>query len=212
MGGVTLLCILFCHHVLNHLPYIDFRPYKIGVNISEGMRIPKNAPKPIQEFRWKFNHEGEEKVYVTDGGYPDVEGDFVGVQTKVIQEGYEPPIHDFTIEKDGEDFAKLMLLEPKLIMVIAYDLAKSKNEAFKAVKEITDKALQKNYRVIGMSASDDAESGAIIDKYGLNFSFYFTDMTTLKTIARSNPAIMVLEKGTILRKKHYNDFNELRLE
>jgi uncharacterized membrane protein YphA (DoxX/SURF4 family)/peroxiredoxin len=209
VGLATLLCILFCNQVLNHLPSIDFRPYKIGANIEEGMTIPEDAPKPIQEFAWKFDVNGEEKVYVTDGGYPDVDGEFIGVETTVVQEGYEPPIHDFTIEKDGGDFTESMLAEPKLVLVIAYDLARSELGAFAEVKKHTDEALRKGYKVIGMSASGEDESKAIVNEYGLNFDFYFTDMTTLKTIVRSNPAILVLEKGTILQKKHYNDFDEL---
>lgn len=210
VGLATVCCILFCNHVLSHLPSVDFRPYKIGANIMEGMTIPEDAPKPIQEFSWKFNVNGEEKIYVTDGGYPDVPGEFIGVETKVVQEGYEPPIHDFTIEKDGGDFTESTLQEPKLVMVIAYDLAKTELEAFKKVKTYSDEALQKGYKVIGMSASGDGESSAIIKEYDLNFDFYFTDMTTLKTIVRSNPAILVLKKGTILQKKHHNDFDELQ--
>jgi len=212
VGVATLLCILFCYQVLNHLPSKDFRPYKIGANIMEGMMVPEDAPKPIQEFAWKFNINGEEKVYITDGGYPDVEGEFIGVETKVVQEGYEPPIHDFTIEKDGGDFTAQMLQEPKLVMVVAYDLAKSELAAFPEVKKYTDEALRKGYKVIGMSASGENESGAIVKEYDLNFDFYFTDMTALKTIVRSNPAILVLEEGTILQKKHYNDFDELKFD
>jgi len=210
VGLSTFLCILFCIQVLNHLPSIDFRPYKVGSNITEGMIVPEGAPKPIQEFSWKFKINGEEKIYVTDGGYPDVPGEFVGVETKVVQEGYEPPIHDFTIERNGEDFTESLLQEPKLVMVIAYDLAKSELGAFAEVQTYTNKALGKGYKVVGMSASGDDESSAIIKEFDLNFDFYFTDMTALKTIVRSNPAILVLEKGTIIQKKHYNDFDELQ--
>ena len=131
--------VIFCYQVLNHLPSIDFRPYKIGANIEQGMIVPEGAPKPIQEFTWTFNIDGEERAFVTDGGYPDVEGEFIGVETKVVQEGYEPPIHDFTIEKDGDDFTLKMLGEPKLVMVVAYDLARSELDAFKKTFEAFDK-------------------------------------------------------------------------
>ncbi len=203
-------CIVFCHYVLNHLPVKDFRPYKIGANISEGMRIPDDAPKALFEYAWKFNTNGEEKIIVTNGDYPNVEGDFIGVETTEIQKGYEPPIHDFTIEKDGEDFTASFLAKENLVMVIAYDLVKSNETAFKDVKRITDVAIAKGYTVMGMSASGNEKTNTLIKNHKLNFEFYFNDETTLKTIVRSNPAILVLDKGTILQKAHYKDLNKIK--
>ena len=97
-------------------------------------------------------------------------------------------------------------------MVVAYDLAKSELEAFEKVKSRAEKAQKQGYKVIGMSASSDELSAELKERYGLNFDFYFTDETTLKTIVRSNPAVLVLEKGTILQKVHYNDLEELRFD
>ena len=45
----------------------------------------------------------------------------LSVETTEIQEGYEPPVHDFTVEQNGEDFATSLLQELKLVMVVAYD-------------------------------------------------------------------------------------------
>ena len=98
VAAIALIaCGVFANHVLNHLPAIDFRPYKIGANIKEGMVVPEDAPKAIYEYAWKFDQNGTEKIVTTLGEYPTVEGTFVGVETTEIQEGYEPPIHDFTI-------------------------------------------------------------------------------------------------------------------
>tara|TARA_R110000868_G_scaffold178894_2_gene418772 strand:- start:11 stop:1108 length:1098 start_codon:yes stop_codon:yes gene_type:complete len=205
-------CIAFVYYVLNHLPAIDFRPYKIGANIEEGMSVPEDAPKAIFDYAWKFKVNGEEKVIVTRGDYPTVDGDFIDVETTEVQAGYEPPIHDFTIEKDGDDYTSQFLQEPKLVMVIAYDLGKSNYEAFNEVKTVTDDAIKKGYKVIGMSASGEDFTLKLIKEYKLNFDFYFTDQTTLKTIVRSNPGVLVLEKGTIKQKVHYNDLDEIQLE
>ncbi|MEO9894540.1 BT_3928 family protein [Aurantibacter sp.] len=207
-----LACALYANYVLNHLPVIDFRPYKIGANIADGMTVPENAPKAIFDYAWRFKVNGEEQVIVTQGDYPSVDGEFVDVETTEVQKGYEPPVHDFTVEQNGEDFAASLLQEPKLVMVIAYDLRKSTLDAFSEVKEVSDLAIKNGYKVIGMSASNETQTSDLKKQYQLDFDFYFTDETTLKTIVRSNPGILVLEKGTIKQKVHYNDFDELTFE
>lgn len=207
-----LACIGYVYHVLNHLPVIDFRPYEIGKNIEEGMSVPEGAPKAIFEYRWKFSVNGKEETFVTNGDYPTVEGEFIDVETSELQAGYEPPVHDFTIEQEGEDYAASLLQEPKLVMVIAYDLRKSNLDVFNEVKAVTDKALKNGYKVIGMSASGPDQTDVLTEKYSLDFDFYFTDETTLKTIVRSNPGVLVLERGTIKQKVHYNDLQDLNLE
>jgi len=214
-GAITLFflllaCGLFANYVLNHLPAIDFRPYKVGASIPEGMTVPEDAPKPIFEYAWTFNVGGEQQTHVTLGEYPSVDGEFIGVETTELQKGYEPPIHDFTIEREGQNYADTLLQEERLLMVVAYDLALSNRDAFGEIKKITDLAMDKGYRVIGMSASDEAYAAGVVQEHRLNFTFYFTDQTTLKTIVRSNPGVLVVHKGTIIQKVHYNDLGELR--
>ncbi len=212
MAIAILACVGYAYYVLNHLPAIDFRPYKIGANIQDGMTVPEGAPKAIFEYAWKFNVNGEEQIIVTNGDYPQVKGEFIGVDTKEIQEGYEPPIHDFTVEQNGEDFALTILQEPKLVMLVAYDLRKTNDLAFQEVKTVTDEAIANGYKVIGMSASGEDQTSKLVKDNALGFEFYYTDETTLKTIVRSNPGILVLEKGTIKQKVHFNDFDELTFE
>ena len=205
-----ILCLLYAYHVLHHLPVIDFRPYKVTANIKEGMSVPENAQKSIYEYAWRFRTKGVEEIIVTYGDYPNVEGEFIDVETKEIQEGYEPPIHDFTIEQDGTDFAESLLQEPKLVMVIAYDLRKSNLAIFAEIKKVADNAKEKGYKVIGMSASGPEQTKQLVREYKLDFEFFFTDETALKTIVRSNPGVLVLKKGTIEQKVHFNDLDELR--
>ncbi|MCW8981091.1 MAG: DoxX family protein [Altibacter sp.] len=205
-------CLGITYYVLQHLPIIDFRPYKIGANIQEGMTIPEGAPQPIFEYHWKFNIDGEEQVITTNGDYPQVDGTFIGVETEEIQEGYEPPVHDFSIERNGEDFTTQFLDEKDLIVIVVYNLANSEKEGFAAIRKVTDEALAKGYKVIGMSASSPEVMGEVVKEYQLNFDFYFCDETTLKTIVRSNPGILELQKGTIVQKLHFNDAEDLKLK
>lgn len=204
-------CLLLGYHVLMHLPVIDFRVYKVGNNIAEKMTIPEGAPESIYEYEWKFKDGTDEKVVITNGVYPEVVGEFIGVETRMIQEGYVPPVHDFTIEKDGEDFTEEFLSAPNVIFVIAYSLEKTETQGFSNIKKVTDKAIAKGYTVIGMSASGPDVASEVVQNHELGFEFYFTDETTLKTMIRSNPGLIKLNKGTILQKLHWNDADELKL-
>lgn len=204
-------CLLFGYHVLQHLPVIDFRPYKVGANINDGMSYPPNAAQPIFEYHWTFTSNGISKEVITNGDFPNEEGEYT-VETVMVQEGYEPPIHDFTMERDGEDYTDKLLEEENLIVVIAYSMSNSEKEGFVNIQQATDLALENGYKVIGLSASSLEVTEGIKKDYNLNFDFYFCDETTLKTIIRSNPSIIELQKGTVTQKLHWNDTSKLKLQ
>ena len=203
-------CMALGYYVLQHLPIVDFRPYKIGANITEGMAYPSNAPKPIFEYHWTFTNNGIEKNVVTLGDFPKEEGEY-SVETVMIQKGYEPPIHDFTMEREGEDHSKALLSTENLIVVVAYSLSNSEAEGFINIKQATDQAIKNGYKVIGLSASSQEVTETLTKEYNLDFEFYFCDETALKTIVRSNPSLLELNKGTIKQKLHWNDAADLKL-
>jgi len=206
-----MLCFLFAYYVLMHLPLIDFRAYKIGNNIQEKMRLPENARKAEYEYKWKFNQGGEEVVIKNNGAYPQVEGEYVGVETRLIREGDKPAINDFVIEKNGENVTDEVLNEEKLFLIIAYSLRMTETESLAALKSLSSRAQQKGYRVLAVTSSGDNEVAAFKEKYNLDFEFYRADETLLKTIVRANPGILVLSRGTILQKKHWFDADEIKL-
>ena len=205
-------CLAFGYWVLMHLPAKDFRPYKIDANITEGMSVPEGAPEAIFEYDWKFDQNGVDTVITTNGDYPKVDGTFLEVDTREIQAGYEPPIHDFSMERDGTDFTTQFLEEENLIVVIAYNKGMTDLEGYANIREVTNNAIKNGYKVIGLSASSSKVMDAMVTKQRLNFKFYFCDETALKTIVRSNPGVLELNAGTILQKLHWNDTEKMNLK
>lgn len=201
----------FGYHVLMHLPTWDFRAYKIGNNIQEGMSIPEDAPKPEIEYYWKFNVNGEEQVITTNGSYPNVNGDFVSVDTKVIKEGYQPKILDFSIESEDEDVTEYFLNQDNLIIVVSYSLEKIERDGALKLKALQDEANKKGYKIIGLTASGKEAKEQINKAYKLGFEWYLCDEKALKTVVRSNPGILELDKGTVKQKVHWNDIEDLEL-
>jgi peroxiredoxin len=90
-------------------------------------------------------------------------------------------------------------------------LATAEEGGMLKLEKLNQEAKAKGYKVIGMTASSPELIAKAQKKYGLTFDYYFCDATTLKTIERANPSIVVIEKGTIKQKVHYNDIKKLKL-
>ncbi|MEL4308165.1 BT_3928 family protein [Joostella sp. CR20] len=215
-GFATFLALIFSagyvYYVYNHLPVVDFRPYKIGANILEGMEVPEGAPEAVYQYDWKFKVDGEEKIISTEGDYPTVDGEFVDVQTTLVQKGYEPPIHDFTMELDGTDYTAEILSWDRVMVVVSRNIEEANTNGLEAVAEVEREAKSKGYKVIGLSASNVEQLAPFKSKYNLDIDFYFCDLTTVKTIVRSNPALLELEKGTITQKLHFKDAHDFKFK
>ncbi|HEY0091741.1 MAG TPA: BT_3928 family protein [Flavobacterium sp.] len=211
--GLSLaLCIFMAYWVLNHLPIIDFRAYKVGTNIQKGMEIPEGAPRSVIEMTFIYNVNGVNKEFVEkDLTNIPAGATFVDRKDKIVSQGYIPPIHDFSMEKDGSDYKDELLQEPKLLVFTMYDLALADQDGLAKLEKLHQQAKAKGYKVIAMTASLDEEILRVKNKHKLTFDFYFCDATTIKTIERANPSLVVLNNGTIMQKLHHNDSEMLNL-
>ena len=206
-----MACFAFCYHVLMHLPVFDFRPYKIGNNIPEKMKLPADADKAEVTYSWKFKVDGEEKIIKNNGAYPQVDGEFIGVETSQSGENAIAPIHDFVIEGENGDITQEVLAADKVLLVVAYNLRSTERDGYEAVKSLSENAMRKGYKVIGLTASGTEFQNELKEIFNLNFDFYQTDETALKTIIRSNPGFLILNQGTITQKKHWFDASDIEL-
>ena len=203
--------LLITYYVLVHLPIIDFRAYAIGKNIPEGMVFPEGAKQAVYEDTWIYNVNGEDKEYTTDEKPWDIEGaTFVDRKTKLIEKGYETPIHDFTMEKGGVDLTNELMQKEKLMLVVMYNIAKTDKSTLSKVKDITTQAMQNGYDVYAFSASNQEDFDNIKKEFNLDFDLLFCDETTLKTIVRANPGIVTLNKGTITGKWSWVDVSKVK--
>lgn len=210
-ASIILSCFMG-YWVINHLPLKDFRPYKVGTNINEGMRIPDDAQKSVVEMVFIYNVNGVDKEFTEKDLMSLPEGaTFVDRKDKVISEGYVPPIHDFVIEKEGIDYKDEFLKEPKLMVFVTYNLKLSDKDGLKKLETLSLQAKSKGYKVIAMTASTPDEISKIKKDYKFTFNFYFCDGITLKTIERANPSVVILENGVVKQKVHHNDISNLKL-
>ena len=210
LGVITFFCFAFVYHTYNHLPMKDFRPYAIGKSIPEGMKtcdeLGLPCPEKIDYFLVRNKETGEEKqVLSLDWDWQT--DDFVSNTGKSLEiEGYEAPVHDFSISIDGADYTESILSSDYAFLVVAYNLSKTDKDAWSQVNDLAAGAERIEVPFITMSASSDEMIEEFRHEVQAAYPFYFTDETTLKTIVRSNPGVLLLKKGTIIGKWHHNDF------
>ena len=210
-GAFVLVYIVLVVYSYNHLPIFDFRPYKVGTNIPEAMSTPEDAPQAEYKniFFYKNKNTGEVEKF-TEENYPwqdTVNWEFDSMESILIQEGYEPPIHDFRIETpDGENILDFFLYDENYVfMLVAYDLDKTATEPLDEINQLANWAMENGMPFICLTSTLPDESEEFAEKHNISFEFFNTDEITLKTMIRSNPGLMVIKDGTIVAKYHYND-------
>lgn len=191
--GIALICWANIY-----LPIIDFRPYKVGANIPEQMEIPEDAPQDIYETTLIYaDEEGNEQEFTLQN-YPkgDSTWTFVDQHSRLIQKGYEAPVHDFEIlTADYEDLTyDILESEDPVTLVIMYDMAKADRSKRAEIARLAGEA-EILYVVTG--SGEEA-----IEAYGLpeGVQVCTCDPVTLKTIVRANPGVVVIQSGTVIRK------------
>lgn len=122
-----------------------------------------------------------------------------------------PPIHDFILENEIDDFTDTVLTAEKAMLIISYNLNYSEFEAFEIIEPVAEKALRQGYLVYALSASSMDDFETIKDAYQLPFEMLYCDETVLKTMIRANPGIMTLKEGVVTGKWNWTDIDKISI-
>ena len=201
----TVLFILFiAGYCLYDLPMFDFRPYHVGANIQQGMEVPEGAQQPQFETTFIMEKDGQRKEFTIDN-YPDSTWTFIDSKTIQTAEGYVPPIHDFTIEsEDGDITSEVLNQEGYTFLLVSPHLEYADDSNFGRINQVYEYCLDNGYPFYCLTASTDRARSRWQDMTGAEYPFCTTDEITLKTMIRSNPGLMLLRQGTVIRKWSHN--------
>lgn len=212
-GIVVLLATIFSlgiqRYTLQHLPVFDCLPYKVGNNIPEKMKLPPGATPDVFEMVFIYEKDGQKKEFTADN-YPwsDSTWKFVDRKDKLIKKGNaEPAIKDFILtDLDGVNQTQAILSETKPVyLFLVQNVQKAGSGWDEKIKALQNKWKNQEVVIYGVTASTKEEIAAFKQQHGLEFPFVQMDGVAIKTAGRSNPCLMLLDKGTIKGKWHYND-------
>ncbi len=197
VGATVALCTYLGIYAVNHLPFIDFRAYRVGNNIPHEMLPPVAA---IGEYVFKKDGQEvkSEKYLSPDEGYEYV-------SYKILNEDeIKPKITDYAVTTlEGNDTTQYTFQGPKLILVM-YDIKKSSADHIADIRSLLQGVEGKiDAFILTSSSAEDVDR--FRHEHQLAVPFYFADATVLKTIIRANPGICLWKDGTVLGNWHYND-------
>ncbi len=198
--GMTLYCY-------RELPVFDFRPYRIGTDIRKGIEIPEGAKPTVYDTRFILQKNGVEKEFTLDD-YPDSTWTFVDSRTVVKEQGYEPPVRDFSIirQEDGEDVTDEILTDDKYtFLLVAHQLSQADDSSIDLINELYDYSVEHGYQFYCLTSSPDSDIEDWQERTGAEYPFCLMDDITLKTMIRSNPGLMLLKNGVVINKWSVNN-------
>ena len=184
---------IYCYR---NLPIIDFRPYKIGNNISALKKefyelsetipeekaiidaTPENEREYIAESTYLYEKNGVIKEFTE---IPDSTWTWKETKTNVISEGYKPPIHDFSIYNDIEgDITETVLNDTGYVMLlISYKINKASFEGFKKATELAIKCKENGVKFYCLTASTDDDITQLKDSLSNMFEFADEEATII---------------------------------
>jgi uncharacterized membrane protein YphA (DoxX/SURF4 family) len=183
---------------LLHLPYIDFRAYRIGNNIQQQMQ-PQEQPIFQYTFRKPDGEEIKSEKYLSD----TVAYKYVGVE-QLNQDRTKAKITDYAVYSvEGDDVTQNTFSGNKLLFIV-YDVTKTSLKNIASIRKLTED-LDGKVEMMFLTASSSEQFEAFRHENQLAVPYYFVDGTVLKTIVRANPGITLWVDGTVRGMWHHND-------
>ncbi|HMM12086.1 MAG TPA: DoxX family protein [Bacteroidales bacterium] len=185
-------------------PFIDFRPWKVGNRV---------LPDPEAEMRvfvkYQNKETGEIREYLSPNfPWNDPEWmaawEFLDQRTEFDSDHI---IHGLMAEDEsGNDFTQFLLGGDAMFVIVSWDAAKAPERGWNKASALIEMLTEANRHVALLTASLPEDMEALRKRYVLDAETFYADGTTLKTMIRSNPGLVLFHKGFVAGKWHFNNF------
>lgn len=213
---VTVFAFGLQWYCLQYGPVVDCLPYKKGNNIAEKMKMPANAVPDSTVITFVYDKKGQQVEFTADK-FPD---DFNSTDYKLIKrydrvvrkgKNNQPPIAGFVLTGVTEaDSTQVILQQPWAVLLFCEDFTVPVSAWESSFTEVYKEARAKNIPVY-MITSQRGEAGKKIAGTAFSSMQVLTcDNTAMRTAARTNPCLYVLQKGTIMGKWSRHRFGAAR--
>ena len=193
VGASVVFSIALGVYAVKYLPPYDGLPYAVGQD------IPKNM-KPSAPLQFKYIYEKGGETMELDQMPTDTTYHFKEMVT-LNQDEAKAKITDYNIWKEGDstDYKAESFVGKKLMIVIPV-IKKANTDHLDAIRTLAKSLEGSEVKVWLLSASNEEEVNNFRHEHQLAIPSYSSDTKVLKTIARANPSIWLLDNGIVKGK------------
>jgi uncharacterized membrane protein YphA (DoxX/SURF4 family)/peroxiredoxin len=197
--------------VLEHLPFYDCLPYKVGANLWTKTQLPPDAEPAVYETILTYEKDGVQQDFTMDN-YPwqDTNWKYVDTKTRLVKEATgEIEIKDFTIrDYDGNDHTENILrADGYVFLLFVRNTDKARTDNLDRLKNLADQAEALGIPTYILSSDNQERTTAFLHQHNLmKFPVFAVDGTASKTGMRTNPGLMLLHDGTVQHKWSFRDY------
>jgi len=197
--------LLFIAHNLNHLPMVDFRDWKTGRDMK-----PEGLDKVKTYVVYQNKKTGEKKTFEFPH-FPWKDTAWMARWKFVSQRIDDSQLvrkHHLIIEDSiGNDYTQQIIDNPENQFILAaYDLQKSNPEGIKKALQLYRYLKKNGLSMVLLTASDYSQIIKMEQAWQTDLPAFLSDDIELKAMIRSNPGLLWLKNGVVIKKWHYHDF------
>jgi uncharacterized membrane protein YphA (DoxX/SURF4 family) len=201
----SVVFVYFSVYCYMHLPLIDFTEWKPGHKLFAENPLP-------QKFFLTYQNKktGEKKEYLSPN-YPYADSVWMAQWEFVSQRIEDPNVYygrNLQItDSAGADFTAQFIRDPGYVFLMtSKDLRSAAKSKLAGMNGFAEQVVKSGGTFILLVSNPPSEAMQIVKREGLIYPVYFADDIELKTMVRSNPGLMLLHNGVVVKKWHYNDF------
>jgi uncharacterized membrane protein YphA (DoxX/SURF4 family) len=200
-------------YVLNHLPFYDCLPYKVGNNIIEQMQKPKNYVPESTNIIYQYNKNGKQITFDQDNFPADFDSTYTYVNRvdKLIKKSSnEPKIISFNLTTlDGTDTTEAIFNTPKYVLVMSNEYPSDFEKWHTDLLTAKGWCNKNNIPFFYVTSQLNDQLARLSSD---SLTILKCDGTLIKTAARVNATYLLMNKATITNKYSYNDFDKIMLQ
>ncbi len=198
----ALAFVIFSMYNYRHLPMIDFRPWKIGNQMTQDQ-------EEEVYLIYRNTETGETREYLSPD-YPWDDSVWMSkwefVDQRVVTHGEFIDHGLYVADQYGEERTDEILHYPDYLFVgISYDIGSAPDRGLHRLFGLQPLLLREGVRMVLLTGSLPEEVITYSEDYNIDVDVYYVDGITLKTMVRANPGLMLFKDGQVMGKWHYRD-------